>query len=52
MHDRGKGCIQGFWYLKERGLYEDLDADRRIMGLREIGWGVWTGFNWLRLMNM
>jgi hypothetical protein len=40
----------GFWWgnLRERGHFEDLDVDRRII-LKCIGWATWTGLMWLRI---
>jgi hypothetical protein len=39
-----------FWWEspKERDHSEDQGIDGIRMDLREIGWGMFSGFNWLR----
>jgi hypothetical protein len=50
---RGETCT-GFWWesLKEKAHLKDQGVDGRMAlktDLREIGWGVWSGFTWLRI---
>jgi hypothetical protein len=46
---------RGYWWesQKERDHQEYQDVGGWIvrikMDLREIGWGLWTGLNWLRM---
>jgi hypothetical protein len=45
----GEECTGCWWEsLKERDHLEDQGTDGIRMDLREIGLGVWIGFNWLR----
>jgi hypothetical protein len=51
--ERGETCT-GFWWKSPRGkvYLKDQGVDRRMgskWDLREIGWGVWSGFTWLRI---
>jgi alpha-glucosidase (family GH31 glycosyl hydrolase) len=48
--ERGETCT-GFWWEspKEKDHLEDQGVDGIKMDLREIGWGVWSGFTWLRI---
>jgi hypothetical protein len=51
--ERVETCT-GFWWesLRERNLSEDRGVDGRMgikMDLRKIGWGMWSGFTWLRI---
>jgi hypothetical protein len=34
---------------KEKDRLKDQGVDGIKMDLREIGWGVWSGFTWLRI---
>jgi hypothetical protein len=34
---------------KERDHSEERGMDGVRMGLRQIGWGMWSGFSWLRV---
>jgi hypothetical protein len=53
MHGRGEKRVQGFsgkarrkkLLVRPRCRWEDGNK----MDLREIGWGVWSGFTWLRI---
>jgi hypothetical protein len=49
-HGRGENSVQGFGGKPEGK--RPLGRPRRIwkdgMDLRETGWGVWIGFDWLR----
>jgi hypothetical protein len=53
MHGRGMKRVQGFDGKDRRKI--PLERPRRRwedgirMDLREIGWGVWSGFSWLRI---
>jgi hypothetical protein len=46
-------CTEFWWENPmERGHLEDQDVDDRMgfrLDLREIGWGVESGFSWLRI---
>jgi hypothetical protein len=52
-HGRGEKRVQGFGgkarrerpLVKPRRRWEDVIK----MDLREFGWGVWSGFTWLRI---
>jgi hypothetical protein len=46
----GETCT-GFWWesLKERDHLKDQGVYGIKLDLREIGWGVWSGFTWLRI---
>jgi hypothetical protein len=52
-HGRGEKRVQGFGGKARRK--KSLGRPRRRwedgikMELREIGWGVWSGFSWLRI---
>jgi alpha-glucosidase (family GH31 glycosyl hydrolase) len=48
--ERGETCT-GFWWEspKEKDHMKDQGVDGIKLDLREIGWGVWSGFNWLRV---
>jgi hypothetical protein len=48
--ERGETCT-GFWWEspKEKDHLKDQVVDGIKMDLREIGWGVWSGFTWLRI---
>jgi hypothetical protein len=52
-HGRGKKRVQGFGgnARKKRSLERPRRRweDGIKMGLRGIGWGVWSGFTWLRI---
>jgi uncharacterized membrane protein len=47
----GRGMCIGFWWQsrKQRGHFEDQGVDGIRMDLREIGWGVLSGFSWLKI---
>jgi hypothetical protein len=47
--EMGQTCT-GFWWEspKEKDHLEDQGVDGR-WDLREIGWGMWSGFTWLRI---
>jgi hypothetical protein len=48
--ERREKCTKFWWESpKERGHSEDRGVDGIRMDLRESGWGVWSGFNWLRI---
>jgi hypothetical protein len=48
--ERGKR-VEGFWWEspKEKDHLKDQGEDGIKRDLREIGWGVWSGFTWLRI---
>jgi hypothetical protein len=48
--ERGERCT-GFWWKsqREKDHLKDQGVDEIKMELREIGWGVWSGFTWLRI---
>jgi alpha-glucosidase (family GH31 glycosyl hydrolase) len=48
--EREETCT-GFWWesLKEKDHLADQGIDGIKMDLREIGWGVCSGFTWLRI---
>jgi hypothetical protein len=52
-HERGEKIVQGFGGKSQRkeplGRQKCGWEDGIRMDLREIGWGVWSGFTWLRL---
>jgi hypothetical protein len=51
--EKGETCTRFWWDSpKERDHLENqgVDGEDGIkMDLREIGWGVWSGFTWLRI---
>jgi hypothetical protein len=48
--ERRENCTRFWWESQnERDHLEDQDTDGIRMDLREIGWGVQSGFNWLRI---
>jgi hypothetical protein len=54
MHGGGEKIVQGICgggSLKERDHSEDrgVDGNGIRMDRREIGWGVWSRYNWLRI---
>jgi hypothetical protein len=48
--ERRQKCTRFWWESpKERDHWEDRWKDGIRMDLREIGSGVWSGLNWLRI---
>jgi hypothetical protein len=48
--ERRENCTRFWWESQnERDHLEDQDIDGIRMDLRETGWGVQNGFNWLRI---
>jgi hypothetical protein len=52
-HGKGEKHVQGFGGKARRKRPLERQRCRweyaTKMGLREIGWGVWSGFTWLRI---